>query len=185
MLQRIGVGIFLSILCMGVAALIEMHRLNVVKKYDNEKDADILDGTIPMSIFWLLPQYILVGVCDVFSIVGQQEFFYDQVPDTSRSFGMAMYLSSVGVGNFLSSLLITIIETITNKGTQSWFANNINKGHLDYFYWLLCGMSFINLVVYIIVTNKYKYKEVQCVVEASSSNNFLEENAAKMVVQNG
>ena len=50
---------------------------------------------------------------------------------------MAMYLSSVGVGNFLSSLLITIIETITNKGTQSWFANNINKGHLDYFYWLL------------------------------------------------
>ena len=183
MLQRIGVGIFLSILCMGVAALIEMHRLNVVKKYDN--DADILGGTIPMSIFWLLPQYILVGVCDVFGIVGQQEFFYDQVPDTSRSFGMAMYLSSVGVGNFLSTLLITIIETITNKGTQSWFANNINKGHLDYFYWLLCGMSFINLVVYTIVTNKYKYKEVQCVMKASSSNNFLEENAAKMAVVNG
>ena len=177
LLQRMGIGLFLSILCMGVAALTEMHRLNVVKKYDDENNTNILDQTIPMSIFWLLPQYVLVGVSDVFGIVGQQEFFYDQVPDTSRSFGMAMYLSSVGVGNFLSSFLITIIETITNKGTQTWFANNINKGHLDYFYWLLCGMSFINMVVYIMVTHNYKYKEVHCVMKASSPNNFLEENA--------
>lgn len=167
MLQRIGVGLFMSILCMAVAAITETKRL------ETARDHGLLDSptsTIPLTIFWLLPQYILSGISDVFAIVGMQEFFYDQVPDTTRSFGMAMYLCAIGVGSFLSSLLITIVESITGKGSKNWFVSNINRGHLDYFYWLLAALSAMNLIWYILLAHLYEYKEV----ESINSSNLYE-----------
>ncbi|KAI5071296.1 hypothetical protein GOP47_0013547 [Adiantum capillus-veneris] len=158
MLQRIGFGLFLSILSMIAAAITERKRI------DAARDHGLLDSPtsiIPLSIFWLLPQYILSGISDVFAIVGQQEFFYDQVPDTTRSFGMALYLCAIGVGSFLSSLLITIIETITGAGSRSWFTSNINRGHLDYFYWLLAVLSTMNLIMYSMISHAYDYKAVE------------------------
>lgn len=170
MLQRIGVGLFLSILCMIAAAITERKRI------DAARDHGLLDlpkATIPLSIFWLLPQYILSGVSDVFAIVGQQEFFYDQVPDTTRSFGMALYLCAMGVGSFLSSLLITIIESITGDGSRSWFTSNINRGHLDYFYWLLAVLSSMNLILYIMISHFYDYKAVG---RADASSSYEDSN---------
>lgn len=41
--------------------------------------------TPSMSIFWMLPQYILIGVGDVFSSVGILEFFYEQSPRGCRA----------------------------------------------------------------------------------------------------
>ncbi|MCO5579460.1 hypothetical protein L7F22_033315 [Adiantum nelumboides] len=158
MLQRIGFGLFLSILSMMAAAITERKRI------DAARDHGLLDSPtsiIPLSIFWLLPQYILSGISDVFAIVGQQEFFYDQVPDTTRSFGMALYLCAMGVGSFLSSLLITIIESITGTGSRSWFTNNINRGHLDYFYWLLAVLSASNMILYVMISHAYEYKAVE------------------------
>lgn len=161
MLQRIGMGLFLSVLSMVVAAVTEMRRLKAAV------DHELLDKpqvTIPLSIFWLLPQYILIGISDVFAIVGQQEFFYDQVPDTMRSLGMALYLCAIGVGSFLSSLLITIVDSVTShSGQTSWFVSNINRGHLDYFYWLLAAFSAVNLCLFILLARLYAYKETECI----------------------
>ncbi|KAJ7945750.1 protein NRT1/ PTR FAMILY 5.10-like [Quillaja saponaria] len=110
MLQRIGIGIFLSIIETVVAALVEMKRLRTAKEYGL---VDMPDVTIPMSVWWLIPQYTLEGVSDVFTMVGLQEFFYDQVPTELRSMGIALYLCIFGVGSFLSSFLISVIEEAT------------------------------------------------------------------------
>ena len=56
MLQRIGTGMLLSIICMVITALIEIKRLKTAKEYGL---VDMLDVTIPMSVWWLLPQYVL------------------------------------------------------------------------------------------------------------------------------
>ncbi|KAF2297376.1 hypothetical protein GH714_022067 [Hevea brasiliensis] len=105
MLQRIGTGMIVSALSMAIAALVEKKRLNGM--------VDEPNATIPMSIWWLVPQYVLCGVADVFTIVGLQEFFYDQVPEGLRSVGLSLYLSVIGVGNFLSSFLVSVIDKAT------------------------------------------------------------------------
>jgi hypothetical protein len=70
------------------------------------------EATIPLSISMLLPQYILFGIADVFTMVGLQEYFYDQMPDTMKTLGIAVFLSVLGVGSFLSSILISVTEKL-------------------------------------------------------------------------
>ncbi|XP_068643634.1 protein NRT1/ PTR FAMILY 5.8-like [Aristolochia californica] len=142
-LQRMGIGMLLSVVAMVVAALVETKRIDMSRKGE----------AVPLSIFWLLPQYILLGVSDVFTVVGMQEFFYTQVPTRMRSIGIGLYLSVFGVGSFLSALLITVIELITTSGGNecSWFSDDMREARLDNYYWLLalsgsiCLMSFISL----------------------------------------
>ncbi|KAL5843470.1 hypothetical protein ACOSQ4_009428 [Xanthoceras sorbifolium] len=156
-LQRIGIGMFLSALSMVSAALVETRRLKTAVEYGL---VDKPNMTIPMSIRWLIPQYALFGVADVFTMVGLQEFFYNQVPIELKSVGLSLYLSIFGVGSFLSGFLVSTVDKATRgDGRDSWFANNLNHGHLDYFYWLLAGLSAIELVAYLYFTKSYIYNK--------------------------
>uniref|UniRef100_A0A2N9F396 Major facilitator superfamily (MFS) profile domain-containing protein n=1 Tax=Fagus sylvatica TaxID=28930 RepID=A0A2N9F396_FAGSY len=155
MLQRIGIGMLLSAICMVVAALVEMKRLKTAQEFGL---VDMQDVTIPMSVWWLVPQYVLAGIADVFTMVGLQEFFYDQVPIELRSVGLALYLSIFGVGSFISCFLVTVIEEATGReGRDGWFADNLNRAHLDYFYWLLAGLSAVALAAYLYFAKSYIY----------------------------
>ncbi|KAE8647915.1 protein NRT1/ PTR FAMILY 5.10 isoform X1 [Cucumis sativus] len=157
MLQRIGFGMLLSAISMVIAALVEIKRLKTAQEYGL---VDQPKATVPLSIWWLVPQYVLFGVADAFTMVGLQEFFYDQVPSGLRSIGLSLYLSIFGIGNFLSSFLISAIEKLTSgDGKQSWFDNNLNKAHLDYFYWLLVGLSVIGLAAFVFCARTYIYNK--------------------------
>ncbi|GFY83685.1 major facilitator superfamily protein [Actinidia rufa] len=149
-LQRIGIGMALSVVTMVVAAFVERKRLSLVEK-----------GSLSMSVFWLVPQFFITGFADGFTIVGLQEYFYDQVPDSMRSLGIAFYLSVIGVANFLSSLLITVVDRVTDKGGKSWFGKDLNSSRLDKFYWLLAAIAVVDLVVYVLLARQYSYKNVQ------------------------
>ncbi|EHA8591283.1 Protein NRT1/ PTR FAMILY 8.3 [Cocos nucifera] len=144
-LQRMGIGLFISILAMTAAALVEIKRLDIVRAehLEHQKVA------VPLSIFWQIPQYFLVGAAEVFTFIGQLEFFYDQSPDAMRSLCSALSLLTNALGNYLSSLILTIVTYITTRGGKTgWIPDNLNEGHLDYFFWLLAGLSFLNLLVY-------------------------------------
>lgn len=152
-LQRIGAGMIFSILGMVTAALVETRRLEIAREYGL---VDIPNATIPMSVWWLVPQYVLFGLAEALTMVGLQEFFYDQVPSELRSVGMSLYLSVIGVGSILSSILISVIEAVT--GSDGWFSNNLNKAHLNYFYWLLVGISAVGLALFSCCAMTYIYR---------------------------
>ncbi|XP_071733330.1 protein NRT1/ PTR FAMILY 5.10-like [Rutidosis leptorrhynchoides] len=155
MLQRIGTGMFISIVLMIVSALVETKRLKTAREYGLQDDPN---STVPIKIWWLLPQYLLAGAADIFTVVGMQEFFYDQVPSELRSVGLALYLSVSGVGNFLSSFIISIVEKTTGgNGQDSWIADNMNQGHIDYFYYLLAVISAVAFMVYLYAAKSYVY----------------------------
>ncbi|KAI3460689.1 hypothetical protein Pfo_017352 [Paulownia fortunei] len=143
-LQRIGTGMFLCTLSMVTAALVERKRLKTASLYGL---ADFPKAKVPMSFWWLIPQYILYGIADVFTLIGLQELFYDQVPCGLKAVGLSIFLSILGIGNFLSSFLICIIQRITGEG--GWFSDNTNRAHLDYFYWLLAGLNAVGFLAFL------------------------------------
>lgn len=154
-LQRMGIGLFISILCMSAAAVLEFKRLELARSLDLV-DKDV---AVPLSILWQIPQYFLLGAAEIFTFIGQLEFFYDQSPDAMRSLCSALSLLTTSLGNYLSSLILTIVTQLTTKnGEVGWIPDNLNEGRLDKFFWLLAGLSFLNLVVYVICAKRYKKK---------------------------
>lgn len=162
MLQRIGTGIALSLVTLVVAALVEMKRLQAARDAGGGSGLVVVGGSgtaVPMSLWWIVPQYVLLGAADVFTMVGMQEFFYDQVPGALKSLGLALYLSVLGVGSFISSFLITVIDVVTRRnGGTSWFADDLNRGHLDYFYLLLAALTALELVAFAYFSTSYIYR---------------------------
>ncbi|XP_026415968.1 protein NRT1/ PTR FAMILY 5.10-like [Papaver somniferum] len=155
-LQRIGGGIFISAMSMVVAATVENRRLKIAQEFGLVDDPK---ATVPMVVWWLIPQYVLSGLALVFACVGLQEFFYDQAPDGLRSVGLALYSTMLGIGHFLSVLLISVIQKVTTAGGHhGWIANNINQAQLDYFYLFLAGLSVIELVAFLLFSKSYVYK---------------------------
>ncbi|CAA2982099.1 NRT1 PTR FAMILY [Olea europaea subsp. europaea] len=148
-MQRIGIGMFLSVIAMVIAALIERKRLEISKEmvlFESKSES------VPFSIFWLLPQYILLGISDIFTVVGMQEFFYSEVPVRMRTTGIALYTSVFGVGSFLSALLISLIDYFTSsRGLENgWFSDDMNEARLDKYYWFLALSSAISLLTFVI-----------------------------------
>ncbi|KAK8522809.1 hypothetical protein V6N12_056504 [Hibiscus sabdariffa] len=100
------------------------------------------------------------AIVEVCTFIGQLEFFYDQSPDAMRSLCSALSLLTTALGNYLSSFILTVVTYFTTKGGQvGWIPDNLNEGHLDYFFWLLAALSLLNLSVYTICASKYKQKK--------------------------
>ncbi|KAK1379133.1 putative peptide-transporting ATPase [Heracleum sosnowskyi] len=152
-LQRLGTGLFISIFAMLSAAVLEMVRLGIVRRHNYYE----LDH-VPMTILWQVPQYFIMGCAEVFTFIAQLEFFYDQAPDSMRSMSSALSLTTTSLGSYLSSFLVILVTAYsTRNGDPGWIPDNLNYGHLHYFFWLLAGLSAINLAVFILVARRYTY----------------------------
>lgn len=156
MLQRIGIGFVLSLLNMFVASLVEAKRVQIASEHN------LLDNPmaiVPIRVWWLIPQYILFGICDAFAMVGLQHLFYDQMPEAMRSMGGALYISNAGIGNFISSTIISLVEYAS--GGKWLGSNNLNRAHLSNFYLLLAGLGVLNLGVFLYVSKRFEYKKFE------------------------
>ncbi|XP_059633766.1 protein NRT1/ PTR FAMILY 7.3-like [Cornus florida] len=156
-LQRMGIGLVIAIMAMVAAGTVEHFRLKTA-----QKDCRNCENSSSLSIFWQIPQYVLVGASEVFMYVGQLEFFNGQTPDGLKSFGSALCMTSISLGNYVSSLLVTIVMKISTKDKMpGWIPGNLNKGHLDNFYFLLAALTTADLMVYIVCAKWYKYIKFQ------------------------
>ncbi|KAK4770563.1 hypothetical protein SAY87_031095 [Trapa incisa] len=144
-LQRMGLGLVVSVIAMGSAALVERNR---------RRDPSPME----VSVFWLFPQIFLVGTAEVFTYVGQLEFFYDEATDGTRSISSAMFLSEIGIGSWLNTALVKIVVGTTGGEEKGWLRHNLNSSRLDYYYWVLAGVNAVNFVIYLWAAVKYKGK---------------------------
>lgn len=158
-LQRVGLGLAVSILSVAWAGVFERYRRNYAIKQGYE--ALFLSPMPNLSAYWLLIQYCLIGIAEVFCIVGLLEFLYQEAPDAMRSIGSAYAAVAGGLGCFVATIINNIVKSITGneaEGRPSWLSQNINTGRFDYFYWLLTVLSLINFCVFLLLAHRYKYR---------------------------
>ncbi|MED6140617.1 hypothetical protein PIB30_094966 [Stylosanthes scabra] len=180
LLQRMGIGMVIHIVIMVVAFLTERYRLKVAKEHGLVQNG----GQVPSTIFILLPQFVLMGTADAFLEVAKIEFFYDQAPENMKSLGTSYSMTSLGIGNFLSTFVLSTVSHITKKHSREhkgWILNNLNASHLDYYYALLAVLNFFNLLLFLVVVKFYVYR-----AEVSDSIKVLAEELKdnKSIVSN-
>ncbi|OMO61701.1 Proton-dependent oligopeptide transporter family [Corchorus capsularis] len=154
-LQRIGIGLFLSAVGMAAAAISENKRLSVAKEFSE-------NTTLPITVFLLIPQFFLVGAGEAFIYSGQLDFFITKSPKGMKTMSTGLFLATIALGFFLSSLLVSIVKNVTGSSIkQGWVGDNINSGRLDCFYGLLAALSFINFGLFLISAAWYRRKTVK------------------------
>lgn len=164
-LQRMGIGLLFNILFSVVAALVEKKRRSVA---ENHNLVDNPKATVPISVFWLVPQLSLHGMSEVFMAVGQLEFLYDQSPESMRSIALGLFWIASSVGDYLGTLMVSLIHEYTGH-KNNWLPDrNLNIGKLDYYYWLVTGIQAINFVYFVICAWCYTYKPLEEVMEEDS-----------------
>ncbi|GJN09388.1 hypothetical protein PR202_ga27391 [Eleusine coracana subsp. coracana] len=148
-LQRIFVGLFLSLVAMIAAALTERKRLIASTT------------TAPPSVFLLVPQFFLVGAGEAFTYIGQLDFFLRECPKGMKTMSTGLFLTTLSLGFFLSTALVSLVHALTtnSSGSRPWLADNLNDGKLYNFYWLLAAISVLNLLAFLAAARGYVYKE--------------------------
>ncbi|KAK7347242.1 hypothetical protein VNO80_21769 [Phaseolus coccineus] len=157
-LQRMGIGMFLSVLCAMVSGISEERRRTMA--LSNPIGIYPRKGEISsMSALWFIPQLALAGLSEAFTLVGQVEFFYKQFPENMKSLAGSLFFCGLAGSSYLSTLLISIIHKVTaNSATGNWLPQNLNKGRLDYFYYVITALEVFNLGYFILCAKWYKYK---------------------------
>ncbi|KAK6161853.1 hypothetical protein DH2020_001694 [Rehmannia glutinosa] len=150
---RMGIGIFLSFLAMVVTSFVESIRRDLASK---QRYLDYPQATVQMSAMWLVPQYCLTGIAEASNVIAQNEFYFSEFPRSMSS--LASTLSGIGMSmaNLVASLVLNSVDTASKAGGhESWISSNINKGHYDYYYLVLAGLSLANLIYFLVCIKAY------------------------------
>ncbi|XP_074316977.1 protein NRT1/ PTR FAMILY 2.9-like [Silene latifolia] len=158
-LQRIGIGIGLSVLTMLVAGIVEDQRRKTALTKPTLGVFPRKGEISSMSGLWLVFPLSLAGLSEAFTAIGQVEFYYKQFPENMRSVAGSFFFCGMAMSSYLSSLLISIVHKVTEKGRSSgWLAEDLNKGRLDYFYYMVAGLGILNLAYFLACAKWYRYK---------------------------
>lgn len=121
---------------MAVAGLVEMKRKRVATRIG------LLNSSkpLPISFFWVGLQYLFLGSADLFTLAGLMEFFFTEAPISMRSLATSLSWASLATGYYLSSVLVSIVNSVTGtfRHTPWLYGSNLNHYRLERFYWLMC-----------------------------------------------
>lgn len=159
-LQRMWIGFVISILASLVAGFVEVKRKEAASAYGL---VDSPHSTIPISVFWLVPQYALNGMAEAFMSIGHLEFFYDQAPESMKSTASALFWTAIALGNYVSTILVSLVHKYSaGPDGSNWLPdNNLNKGKLERLYWIITILQVLNLIYYSFCAKFYTLKPIQ------------------------
>ncbi|XP_076460129.1 solute carrier family 15 member 4-like [Babylonia areolata] len=147
-LHRIGVGFVLAALSMLAAALVEMERKKHLGFHQTVGNETFFASNI--SVFLQVPQYALFGCSEAFTSISGLEFAYTQSPASMQGVMTGLFTASVGLGNYLAMAILWIVQLASEE--NPWFPDEINEGHAEYLFFLLCGLTALFFVGFLLAT---------------------------------
>lgn len=150
-LQRVGIGHVINAAAMATAALVERRCVAVAQSLDLVHRPGAI---LPITVLWLLPPLLVVGMGDAFHFPGQVALYYREFPESLRSSATGMMGLVIAVGFYLSTAVVDLVRRATD-----WLPDNINAARLDRFYWTLAAIGVINLGYFILCARRYKYRD--------------------------
>ncbi|XP_062185679.1 protein NRT1/ PTR FAMILY 4.3-like isoform X2 [Phragmites australis] len=154
-LQRISLGFASMILAPVIAAVVERKRK---------------EAAVQMSLFWLTPQFFLLGLSDVTSFPGLLEFFNSEAPRGMKSIATALFWCEIGMSSLLATFMVQVVNRATRHGSLGgWLeGTSLNNSHLDLFYWVVTIVGLLAFLNYLYWAKKYVYRHNPRIVDEPS-----------------
>ena len=100
---------------------------------------------------------MLIGTSEVLSSIASLEFFYSQAAASSRGWVQSLNLLTTALGAFL---MIPLVMAINSNQGNEWLPQNLDTGHLDWYFMVLAVFMAISLVVFVYTAKGYVYVEM-------------------------
>ncbi|GAB4843987.1 hypothetical protein Ancab_013951 [Ancistrocladus abbreviatus] len=160
---RIGLGMLVSVVCSGFSAFVVARKEKIQRKHNPNGE----DMTLPMSVFWLVPQMFMLGVVEGLAVDGVSSFFHHELPGSMRRYAALFTEVIIGVGVTLSAALSCLARLLGSRLYDSIDSSSVSPSRN--FYMTLAVVSFLNLVIYVFVASRWITKRTHGLEEGTNA----------------
>lgn len=157
-LQKMALGMFFGFTSVIVAGFLEMERLEYI--HQNQTVSQQIGKNVyyaaPLSIWWQIPQYLLIGISEIFASIPGLEFAYSEAPRSMQGAIMGIFFCLSGVGSLLGSSLVALLSLPGGWLHCPKDHGNINNCQMDRYFFLLAGIQAATALLFMWIAGRYE-----------------------------
>ncbi|XP_051138431.1 protein NRT1/ PTR FAMILY 5.5-like isoform X2 [Andrographis paniculata] len=149
-------AMFLSVLCCITAAKVEQRRLHVITRHGL---IDKPDQRIPMSMYWMLPQFILLAMVDSLLEANVKSFILRRYQNASRLLYPLLFARAITGAGVLGGILLVYLAGRFSKRVGrrvNWFQESLSRSRMDHYYWAFAVLCTANLALFLVLSFYFK-----------------------------
>uniref|UniRef100_A0A663EY35 Solute carrier family 15 member 3 n=1 Tax=Aquila chrysaetos chrysaetos TaxID=223781 RepID=A0A663EY35_AQUCH len=158
-LKQMALGMFFGLASVLTAGIPERERLRYVRRNQTVlrlvgKDR-YLAATPP--VWWQVPQYLLVGIGELFASIPGLEFAYAEAPKSMKGAIVGLFFFISGVGSLLGSGLLTLLSLPPHGWTRCpEDYGDIDSCRMDNYIFLLAGIQAVACLLFTWISRRYQ-----------------------------
>ena len=162
-LTRISIGILIACFAIIAAGFVEIYVVDdlrtpsktVINQHVNKRNVTAAE----LSVFYQVPQYVLIGISEVFANIGGLEFAYRNAPKSMQGMVMALFFAINSLGSMLGSGLLLLTEASGLISTH--VEANTYIYNLTYYFFLLGALMLASWIIFIIYVERKRRKRLK------------------------
>ncbi|XP_004682799.1 PREDICTED: solute carrier family 15 member 3 [Condylura cristata] len=157
-LQKMALGMFFGFSSVIVAGVLEMERLQYIQQNRTVSQyiGHDLYQAASLPIWWQAPQYLLIGISEIFASIPGLEFAYSAAPRSMQGAIMGIFFCLSGVGSLLGSSLLALLTLPGGWMHCPEDFGNINNCRMDLYFFLLAGIQAAAALLFIWIAGRYE-----------------------------